>query len=195
MISRYLEYKKPEIEKEILSPRENTIIVFSRLTKPIELNKFAVEKLSLVFSFIQEALGDCEDENQYNEEKEVLYGTLVDCFEEEGYFVSDLNNDVKHRELKVVELETMPSEETEFGSTYSDETLIAFGFLNSKDIYLTPNDLKLLKEDLTWFVNESNRCSDETAKMVNEKLINNINLELELIDSNAPHANIFVKGL
>lgn len=169
--------------------------MFSRLSKPVELDAFAIEKLSLIFSFIQETLEDCEDGTQYNEDKEVLYGTLVDCFEEEGYFVSDLNNDVKHRGLQVVELETMPSEETEFGSTYSNEILIAFGFLNSKDIYLTPNDLKLLKEDLIWFVTESNKCSEETAKMVNEKLINNINLELELIDSNAPHANIFVKGL
>jgi hypothetical protein len=77
---------------------------------------------------------------------------------------------------------------------YSDETLLAFGYLNSKDIYLEPSDLEILISDLKWFVFESGCCKEETSVFV-EGLINKMETELQLLNDQKYHVNLFVLGL
>ena len=191
MISRYLEYNNPAIKKEVLNAENKTILVFSRLEEVVTFNPTEINKLSQIFELLQEK---AEDEG-YPEEKETLYGALVDTFEQEDYFLDEKQNDMKARSLKVVELNEMPDEtDISFGKTYSDQTLLAFGYLNSKDIYLEPEDLKILIEDLNWFVHESECCKPKTAVFI-ESLIKKMEMEVEFINQNKPHVNLFVVGL
>lgn len=190
MISRYLEYAQPLVKEEVLAAGEKTIIVFSRLEEVVTLDSEKINKLSQIFELLQEKAEDEDDD-----EKETLYGPLVDAFEEENYFTHDENRSVHPRNLKIAELKNMPDEKAvPFGDTYSNETLIAFGYLNSKDLYLTPEDLTMLAADLTWFVNKSGRCKKETSLFVRD-LIKLIERELRFIEEEKPHVNLFVFGL
>lgn len=194
MINKYFEYSNPETKKEILNAGSNTIIVFSRLEKIAALDPIQVDKLSQIFSLLQDRMYESED---IEEDSESLFGCLVDAFGEESYFVSVDDHDVEPRNLKIIEPVDPPSENDTIMSTfnaYSDETLIAFGYLNSKDLYLTSNDLELLTKHLRWFVNESNRCKPETAVFV-DLLISMFEAELKAIKNKDPYVQYLVLGL
>lgn len=190
MISRYLEYSQPQFANKVLAAGNKTILVFSRLKEVICLDGKKVGKLNQIFELLQEKAEEDDDD-----EKCMLYGTLVDTFEEENYFVNHREEKIEERNLIIKELATMPNQNDALvGETYSNETLIAFGYLNSKDLYLQPNDLKLLIHDFKWFVNESERCKKETAVFI-ENLIEKMESEIRFIQEGKPHVNLFVCGL
>lgn len=168
-------------QKELLNAGGNTIVVFSKLEKVITLNPEEVRKMALIVDLLKE-----KSEENENEDKEMLYGSILDAFEEESYFTNTNKHGVKPRNLKVVQLE----ENSEIFNT----TLIAFGYLNSKDIYLEPSDLELFAEDLYWFVNDSNRCKDETKPFV-LNIADAFKAELQAIENNCKNNSIDVEDL
>mgnify|MGYP003531459710 CR=1 FL=1 len=192
MISRYIEYANPEYTEKVAEPASQTLLVFSRLDKIVLFDSQKIDTLGNIFSFLQEKAEENlneDDISELEEEKEMLYGSLVDCLKKESYFTNTTNHEVEPRNLLVHKLKEMPDEKY-----LSDETLIAFGYLNSKDIYLTPEDLKILIEDSTWFVEESDMAKDSTKVFINE-LINLFKQEIEAISSEKAHVNLFVKNL
>lgn len=192
MISRYIEYANPEFTETLAEPAAQTLLVFSRLDKIVLFDSQKVDTLSKVFYLLQEKAEDDLDEDdasELEEEKETLYGSLVDCFEEESYFTCTHDHEVEPRNLLVHKLKEMPAE-----SNLSDKSLIAFGYLNSKDIYLTPEDLKILIDDFTWFVEESDRAKNSTKEFIKE-LTELFKKEIQAINLKKTHVNLFVQGL
>lgn len=197
MITRYLEYTElKEGATEVLNGGSNTMIVFSRLDEIFKMGKPEVETFYRIFSFLQEKTeeemdDDYENISEEDEIREQLYGSFVDCFESEHYH----SEDIEPRNLKVLQLAELPLNATVMGMPIvNDETFLAFGFINSSDMYLTPTNLKILQEDLTWFVSESGKAKDSTKLMV-MNLVELIKKELEAIEKNKPHVNLFVAEL
>ena len=192
MISRHIEYENPEFTETIAEPASQTLLVFSRLDKIVLFDSKKIDTLKRVFSLLQEKAEEDLDEDyasELEEEKEMLYGSLVDCFEEESYFTNTTNHEVEPRNLLVHKLKEMPDEKH-----LSDETLIAFGYLNSKDLYLTPEYLEILIDDFTWFVDEYENAKDSTKEFIKE-LVELFEEEIQKINSKKSHVNLFVQEL
>lgn len=203
MISRYLEYVE-ELkgnDKIIQKGEGDTLIVFSRTNKPFVIPSNTTETFSSIFELLLERAEefemdifnakDDEDITEEDDEKTILYGSLVDCFESENMI-----KDIEPRDIVLVELENFPNEnDTIFEQPiFSDESLLVFGHLNSGDIYLRPRDIEILIEDLTWLVNESNRLKESTKTTVIQ-LISSLKNEIQSISNGEKHSNIFTKGL
>lgn len=169
------------IQKEILNAEDKTIVVFSKIENVITLGPGEIRKLSLIIELLYD-----KAQNEENEEKETLYGSMVDAFEEEDYF-THYKHDVQPRNLEVVQLNENRPEPFE-------TTLIAFGYLNSKDIYLEPADLELFAEDLYWLANETDKCKEETKTFI-LNLADNFKKELKEIENNSKNNSLDVEGL
>lgn len=164
----------------VLKSGKETLIIFSKNKVTKQLNSLEVDKLSRIFSLLQDISEEMEDDK-----REMLYGPLVDAFEMESYFTDeDIAHDINPRNLEIIE-----DNNGEFDNT----TVIAFGYLNSKDFYIQPEELEILQEDLAWFMNESGKCKEETKEFVSS-LVSEISNELTYIKNNFPTNGYVVKS-
>lgn len=164
----------------VLKAGKETLIIFSKNKVIKQLNSLEVDKLSRIFSLLQDVSEEMEDDK-----REMLYGPLVDAFEMESYFADEeISHDVNPRNLEIIE-----DNNGEFDNT----TVIAFGYLNSKDFYIQPEELEILQEDLAWFMNESGKCKEETKEFVSS-LVSEISNELTYIKNNFPTNGYVVKN-
>lgn len=194
-----IKIEKLEAGKVILHPEESSVILFSRLSEPVELTLNDVGKLQWVFTGIIEEIEGLEPElDEYSEEQEILlefFDEIALGFEEEfaSRYLNEYENNKKEDYkdgklgIKVVELENLLEKAEE---DYTYESVLAFNSFN-KRIVLTPSNLKTIKEHLTWAI-ASLDLNAGTVSMIKDKLIKNIELELKLIEENAPHNNLFV---
>ena len=164
----------------VLKSGKETLIIFSKNKVIKQLNSLEVDKLSRIFSLLQDVTEEMEDAK-----REMLYGPLVDAFEMESYFTDeDISHDVNPRNLEIIE-----DNNREFDNT----TVITFGYLNSKDLYIQPEELEILQEDLAWFMDESGKCKKETKEFVSS-LVSEISNELTYIKNNFPTNGYVVKN-
>lgn len=155
-----------------------TIVIMAHQRKILMFNDH--EELWKIKYILEEI---CDELDYDNDDFDLIDGALrylVDPFEEESYFLE--NKNVSPRNLIIKN-----------NSNDNDDSKIAFyfGYLNSSDTFLDPNEYKIIAEHLIDFANNSGCCKEVTKELV-LNFSNELLLEYKAYEEQQPFFKIIV---
>lgn len=132
-----------------------TLIIMAHQRKIIIVDDS--EELWKIKFILEEIASNIDDEEFIGDYyKSEILTCLVDCFEEESWYLKEKNKNP--RKLKIVNATNQYS--------FNSDISFYFGYLNSKDCFIEPEWYKIIADELRNFALNSGRCKEETVKLL-----------------------------